>query len=120
MQLEADRAQLPVVANALNAICLLSQANANGLAVLASRTPEETLRTLIVSVALLFVIGLGSYFLNTDEAFGRLGKLWSDGKTDNSVASRTLARAATWDMAQDKLVTGWGAGSFRHAPTAAT
>jgi len=35
---------------------------ANGLAVLASRTPEETLRTLIVSVALLFVIGLGSYY----------------------------------------------------------
>lgn len=60
-------------------------------------------------------IGLGSYFLNADQAFDRLGKLWADGKTDSSVASRTLARAATWDMAKDRLVTGWGAGGYRHA-----
>jgi len=71
----------------------------------------------MVSLCAIFAlfIGLGSYLLNTNEAFDRLGKLWSDGKTDSSVASRTLARAATWDMAQDNLVTGWGAGSFRHA-----
>jgi len=71
----------------------------------------------MISLCAIFAlfIGLGSYLLNTDAAFGQLGKLWSDGKTDNSVSSRTLARTATWDMAQDQLVTGWGAGSFRHA-----
>ena len=35
---------------------------AQGLAIVASRTPEETLRTLIESVGMLFVIGLGSYY----------------------------------------------------------
>ena len=59
-------------------------------------------------------IGLGAYFLKTDQAFDRLGKLIHDGKTDSSVSSRNLARAATWEMAKDNLVTGWGAGSFRH------
>ena len=29
-------------------------------------------------------------------------------------SSSILARAATWEMARDNLVTGWGAGSFRH------
>src|SRR3989440_12402114 len=33
-----------------------------GLAFVPSRTPEETLRTLIESVAILFLIGLGSYY----------------------------------------------------------
>lgn len=68
---------------------------------------------LLFTVFALF-IGSGSYFLKTDEAFDRLSKLIEDGKTDSSVISRTLARNATWDMAKDNLITGWGAGSFRH------
>jgi len=71
----------------------------------------------MISLCAIFAlfIGLGSYFLNADKAFGRLGKLWADGKADSSVASRTVARTATWDMAKDRLATGWGAGSYRHA-----
>ena len=37
-------------------------AAAQGAAVVASRTPQETLRTLIESVAMLFAIGLSSYY----------------------------------------------------------
>jgi ATP-binding cassette, subfamily B, bacterial len=37
-------------------------ATAHGVGVVAARTPEQTLRTLIESVGLLFVIGLGSYY----------------------------------------------------------
>jgi O-antigen ligase len=69
--------------------------------------------TLLCAIFALF-IGLGSYFLNAEEAFGRIGKLMEAGKTDSSVFSRTLVRKATWDMAKDNLVTGRGAGSFRH------
>jgi O-antigen ligase len=69
--------------------------------------------TLLCAVFFLF-IALGSYFLNTEQAFQRLGKLVEDGKSDSSVSSRILARQATLDMANDNLVTGWGAGSFRH------
>jgi O-antigen ligase len=69
--------------------------------------------TLLCAIFFLFV-GLGSYFLNTDQAFQRLGKLVEDGKSDSSVSTRLLAREATLDMAKDNLITGWGAGSFRH------
>jgi len=70
--------------------------------------------TLLCAVFALF-IGLGAYFLNTDEAFNRIGRLIEAGKKDSSVSSRLIARQATWDMARDELVTGWGAGSYRHA-----
>lgn len=70
--------------------------------------------TLLCTVFALF-IGLGSYFLNADAAFSRIEKLLEQGKADYSVHSRLLTRKATLDMAGDKLVTGWGAGSFRHA-----
>lgn len=63
---------------------------------------------------LALFIGLGSYFLNADRAFDRLGKLMDKGRTDESVASRLIVRQATWEMAKDNLATGWGAGSFRH------
>ena len=59
-------------------------------------------------------IGLGSYFLNTGKAIDRITKLMDDGREDSSVMTRTLARRATLEMASDKIVTGWGAGSFRH------
>lgn len=68
---------------------------------------------LLCTVFALF-IGLGGYFLKTDSVFGKVGKLVADGKADSSVVTRTLARRATLEMASDKLVTGWGAGSFRH------
>ncbi|CAM3171220.1 O-antigen ligase family protein [Rariglobus hedericola] len=69
--------------------------------------------TVLCAVFALF-IGLGAYFLNTGQAFDRIGQLLESGKSDSSVSSRLLARQATWEMAQDNIVTGWGAGSFRH------
>ena len=68
---------------------------------------------LLAGVFALF-IGLGAYFLNAEKALDRVGKLMTGGQTDHSVTTRILARAATWEMARDTLVTGWGAGSFRH------
>jgi len=70
--------------------------------------------TTLLCVGFSVFIGIGAYFLKTDQSFDRLGKLIQDGKTDSSVSSRYLARAATWEMAKDNLLTGWGAGSFRH------
>ncbi|MES2692702.1 MAG: O-antigen ligase family protein, partial [Verrucomicrobiota bacterium] len=71
--------------------------------------------TIVVLCAIFALfIGLGSYFLNTGKAFDRISKLISDGREDSSVMTRTFAREATLDMARDNLVTGWGAGSFRH------
>ena len=79
-----------------------------------SETRSPWVMTLLCVVFSIFV-GLGAYFLQANQAFDRLGKLIQDGRADFSVNTRILARAATWDMAQDKLITGWGAGSFRHA-----
>lgn len=70
--------------------------------------------TALLCLGFSLFIGLGAYFLKTDQSFNRLGKLIQDGKTDSSVASRVLARTATLEMAKDNIVTGWGAGSFRH------
>lgn len=78
-----------------------------------SETRSPWAVALICAVFALFV-GLGAYFLNTEQAINRLGKLIEGHKTDFSVTTRVLARQATWDMAQDNIVTGWGAGSFRH------
>lgn len=71
--------------------------------------------TIVVLCAIFALfIGLGSYFLNTGKAFDRISKLINDGREDSSVMTRNSARAATLDMARDHIVTGWGAGSFRH------
>ncbi|MEZ0218598.1 MAG: O-antigen ligase family protein [Rariglobus sp.] len=79
------------------------------------RTEGRSPWTIIVLCAIFALfIGLGSFFLNTGQAFDRIGKLIDDGRADSSVNSRTLARHATMEMARDNLVTGWGAGSFRH------
>jgi O-antigen ligase len=67
----------------------------------------------LLCVFFAFFIGLGAYFLNLNNTFNRVGKLIEDGKTDYSVSSRLVVREAAMEMANDNLVTGWGAGSFR-------
>jgi len=59
-------------------------------------------------------IGLGAFFLNVDRSFSRLGNLIQNGAADTSVSSRVIVRHAAWQMAEDRLGTGWGAGSFRY------
>lgn len=78
-----------------------------------SETRSPWVITLLCLVFSLFV-GLGAYFLNTERAFDRVSKLIEDGTEDFSVKTRLIARDATWEMAKDNLITGWGAGSFRH------
>lgn len=69
----------------------------------------------LLSCGFALFIGLGAYFLNIDRSFSRLGNLIENGSADTSVSSRLIVRKAAWDMAEDRLVTGWGAGSFRYA-----
>lgn len=69
--------------------------------------------TVLCAIFALF-IGLGSYFLKAENAFDRIGQMMKEGQFTQELVSRDLARKATWEMAQDNLITGWGAGSFRH------
>lgn len=69
--------------------------------------------TMLCGIFALF-IGLGAIFLKPGDSLDRLGTLIAAGRNDNSVSSRNIARTATLEMAQDKIFTGWGAGSFRH------
>jgi len=59
-------------------------------------------------------IGLGAFFLNVDRSFSYLGNLIRNGAADTSVSSRVIVRKAAWEMAQDRIGTGWGAGSFSY------
>ena len=69
--------------------------------------------SLLCTVLALF-LGLGAYFMKAGKSVDDLQKLAKTGTSDSSYTTRQLARNATWDMARDNPVTGWGAGSFRH------
>lgn len=68
------------------------------------------------SIFLLFII-IGSLFMlqlfNWKEVDRRMGDLQTISENIESY-SRTLSTRATWDMAQERLQYGWGAGSFRY------
>lgn len=68
----------------------------------------------LLAVVFLLFLGGGVMALNYDEKiYAGLERLTT---TDRvlSVDSRRIAANATWEMAQDRLLTGWGAGSFRY------
>ena len=81
------------------------------------RTPAEGRRSPLIvgTLCAMFVlfIGLGSYFLNLNTSLSRVGKMLENGAADPSITGRVIARQAAMEMAGDKVVTGWGAGSFR-------
>lgn len=52
-------------------------------------------------------------FFNLKEVEHRVSQLQSISQNPESY-SRTLSTKATWDMAQDRLLYGWGAGAFRY------
>ncbi len=62
--------------------------------------------------ALAFLVST-AIFLNLQAGFQELRTLWS-GEDKVSFMIRDKARQATWDMFEDRRLTGWGAGSFRH------
>jgi len=68
---------------------------------------------LLLGVVLLLFVGGGVVFLDHGQSLEHMEELASAGQS-MSVEGRELAARATWEMAKDNLVTGWGAGSFYH------
>jgi O-antigen ligase len=75
-----------------------------------SRNPVAML--LLGAVLLLFGAG-GLLFLDSGKLVAKM-ELLGSGDYIQSVEGRELATKATWEMAKDNLLTGWGAGSFWH------
>ena len=61
------------------------------------------------------LVAAAAYFLNLDKSIDEIKKLTSARDQKSSIQARVQARQATWDLFLDKPLTGWGAGSFRHA-----
>lgn len=74
---------------------------------------SPALSALLAVLAAAFIAG-AAWFLNLDKSIDQIKRLTT---TDQkmSIDSRVMARAATWDMFKDEPLTGWGAGSYRHA-----
>ncbi len=69
--------------------------------------------TLLVIGVMIAFLGLGAYFLKLDRNVDDISSLFEErGKRDAHF--RAVATTATMEMAGDKIVTGWGAGSFRY------
>ena len=75
------------------------------------------LRSFWLNILPVVVLGLGAYlavsYIDLDaieERFGDIEKTIEMADQD----ARALSSQATWDMAQDRLWQGWGAGSFRY------
>lgn len=70
---------------------------------------------ILTTTALLTVfIGVGGVFLRIDQPFAKVQTMIEKGQEDGSVGSRQIVTKATFEMARDKLWTGWGAGGFQH------
>lgn len=78
--------------------------------------------TLIVCGIFALFTGMGAYVLQGGKAVDEVDKLIqqiasgensSQPVHQDSIRGRTLAYRATWDMAQDQIITGWGSGGFR-------
>ena len=67
-----------------------------------------------LGVIFILFIGLGSTQLDLSQSFESVSEMVQNRSGDASVKGRMTAQKAAWDMAKDNLVTGWGAGGFRH------
>jgi O-antigen ligase len=67
---------------------------------------------LLVAGAIGF-LATTAVFLNLKTGLQEVQTLWS-GQDKVSMMVREKARSATLDMFEDRMLTGWGAGSFRH------
>ena len=81
----------------------------------AFRMPFTTFIPMSALFALLLSAGIYQVYYTIDweaiqKRFGNVGLTIENADSD----ARYLATQATWDMAQDNLWTGWGAGSFRY------
>lgn len=74
---------------------------------------SRTVSILVACVTLSFV-GAGAVYLNLGKSIDQLNALFSN-STKDYIDFRISARDATFDLFKEKPLTGWGAGSFRHA-----
>jgi O-antigen ligase len=75
------------------------------------------LRSLWLSLIPVVILGLGAFlaisyidFDAIEERFGDIGETIETADQD----TRAISTQATWEMAQERLALGWGAGSFRY------
>jgi O-antigen ligase len=66
-----------------------------------------------MAAALGLATASGVYYLDKGESLARIERLSGQDYTI-SVENRMLVDRAAWDMAMDKPITGWGAGSFKY------
>lgn len=78
------------------------------------RNATKTGRFILCLVALgcLILAGLSGKNILPERTAAKFDRLFGE-KTDVSVSSRRLVALCTWQMAKDKLLTGWGAGGYR-------
>lgn len=69
----------------------------------------------MVAIGTVGLIAGMSYFLNLDNSIEQIKLLTTESGHKAAVEARVQARDATFDLFRDQPVTGWGAGSFRHA-----
>ena len=71
---------------------------------------------IVIGLALALFVGHGIYTLKTGGIVDRLRGVGKDSMAGEDYP-RWVAAGATWEMAQDELIDGWGAGSYRfHFP----
>jgi O-antigen ligase len=69
----------------------------------------------LVAVGAAALVAGAAWLLNLNKSFDEIRLLAETGNADSSLQSRVVARQATLDLFKAEPVTGWGAGSFRHA-----
>jgi O-antigen ligase len=69
----------------------------------------------LLGLAVAGFIGLAAITLNVASPIEQLNRLFTEQGQAESVVGRVMARDATFDLFRDEPLTGWGAGSFRHA-----
>jgi len=66
----------------------------------------------MILLLLVSFVGLGFYSMRLDEVGTRMQALFHEDRS-LSITGRERMHQATWEMAQDNLAYGWGAGGFR-------
>jgi O-antigen ligase len=73
---------------------------------------QSPLVAIVIGLLVVAFVGYGLYSLKTDQIERRLRDISKDMKSGREYP-RWVTANATWEMAQDQLITGWGAGSYR-------
>ncbi len=74
----------------------------------------STATSVIVATLAVGFIALAATYLNLQTSIEQIRNVFERDRFA-SVESRIQARNATWELFRDEPITGWGAGSFRHA-----